>query len=294
MQNAYVEKKRSISIKTVMKLLSIIAFWESLIMLTLYKIGHMSPLLENTIDTICLTLFSGLSIWFLIMQPEEKKLKKAHSSSMHLLGQEINAINDIAIISATDLSGKIIYANDNFCKIAGFSREELLMKDHRIVNSGLHPKEVFKEMWTTIESGKPWRGRVRNKKKNGDFYWVDAYIVPIFNDEGVITKYVSFRFDVTAEKIAEEALEQEKIKNTQLARLSAIGEMAAGIAHEINNPLTIVNGMLVIVEHKLHSENIQEEIPKITANVQKIQTQVNLVTKVMDGLREFLVKGSLL
>lgn len=260
-------------------------------MTALSRIDVPSPLIGGIADTVCLTLMSGLSIWFVIIIPEKKLVQKKHERSIHLIGQEIQAFDQIGIVSATDLNGKIIYANDNFCKISGYAREELVMQDHRILNSGLHSREFFKKMWSTLKAGNSWRGAICNKNKNGEFYWVESYIIPIFDVEGNLCKFVSFRFDITADKLIKEALELEKVKSIHLGRLSALGEMAAGIAHEINNPLTIINGLLSVVERKIQGPNLQEEIPKILESIGKTQAQVIRMSKIIKGLQEFSRSG---
>ncbi|MBY0515645.1 MAG: PAS domain-containing protein [Bacteriovoracaceae bacterium] len=116
-------------------------------------------------------------------------------------------LNQFAIVVKTDPQGKITYVNENFCRISQYSKEELLGKDHRILNSGSHPKEFFTELWGAIKSGKSWRGEICNRAKDGSTYWVDTTIAPVFL-EGKITEYVAFRFVVTQEK------KQEIMKHT--------------------------------------------------------------------------------
>jgi len=146
----------------------------------------------------------------------------------------VNTLNDTAIISMTDESGKIIHANDKFCEVSGFSHEELIGKDHRTVNSGFHPKEFFAELWRTIKRGEMWSGEVCNRRKDGSVYWVDSTIKPV-QGPGGRTQYLSIRYDITARKQMQESLIQN-------AKLTSLGEMAASVAHEINNPMVIING----------------------------------------------------
>lgn len=105
-----------------------------------------------------------------------------------------------SIIARTDSKGKIIYANDEFCKISKYSHDELIGQDHRILNSNYHPKEFFESMWRSIREGVSWRGEIRNKAKDGSFYWVDTVIIPIMDSEGYLNEIVSFRYDITSLK----------------------------------------------------------------------------------------------
>ena len=117
------------------------------------------------------------------------------------------ALDENSLMSVADRSGKIRIASDGFCRISGYPREELLGQDHRILNSGHHPKEFWAEMWHTINSGKTWRGEVCNRAKNGSLYWVDSTITPCMGPDGRPEKYVSIRIDITARKRLEHEVE---------------------------------------------------------------------------------------
>jgi len=154
------------------------------------------------------------------------------------------ALDQSAIVAITDVKGTIRYANEKFCEISKYSRAELLGQDHRILNSGHHPKEYIRELWQTIGGGHVWRGELRNRAKDGSIYWVDTTIVPFLNERGKPYQYLAIRYDVTARKMVQEQL----INQAALARL---GQMVAVVAHEVKNPLAGLRGVLQILSQRL-------------------------------------------
>ena len=107
---------------------------------------------------------------------------------------------DVVIVSETDEKGKILYANDDFCKICGYSKNELIGKPHNIVRHPDMPKVAFKDLWQTIKAGRVWQGIVKNLAKNGDYYWVNAKVFSSKSEDGRV-KYVSVRVKPTKEEI---------------------------------------------------------------------------------------------
>jgi PAS domain S-box-containing protein len=150
------------------------------------------------------------------------------------------ALDHAAIVATTDVTGKITYVNDKFCEISGYSREELIGQDHRIINSGLHSKEFIRNLWVTIANGRVWHGELRNRAKDGHLYWVDTTIVPFLDDRGKPYQYIAIRADITARKAAEERLAQQ-------AALARLGQMAAVVAHEVKNPLAGIKGAVQVL-----------------------------------------------
>ncbi|MEK4496798.1 EAL domain-containing protein [Ureibacillus sp. FSL W8-0352] len=130
------------------------------------------------------------------------------------------ALDKSSIVAITDAQGRITYVNELFCEIAQYSREELIGKTHRVINSGFHSKEFFKQMWSEIGKGNIWRGEIKNKKKDGSYYWVHATIVPFLNEKGKPYKYLSIRTDITKEKELEEELERSYKKYELIAEHS--------------------------------------------------------------------------
>lgn len=144
-----------------------------------------------------------------------KSLRESQAQALKAL-EELRyqkfALDQHAIVGITDVQGAILYANDQFCKISGYSREELLGQNHRILNSGTHPKEHFREMFKTITAGTVWHGEFCDRAKDGHLYWVDTTIVPYVDDDGKPTQYISMQTDITERKNADEFLRDSEEK----------------------------------------------------------------------------------
>ena len=150
------------------------------------------------------------------------------------------ALDHAAIVATTDVTGHITYVNDKFCEISKYTRQELIGQDHRIINSGYHSNTFMRDLWRTIAAGTVWHGEIRNRAKDGTFYWVDTTIVPSLTDQGQPYQYIAIRADITARKAAEERLAQQ-------AALAQLGQMAAVVAHEVRNPLAGIKGAMQVL-----------------------------------------------
>ncbi|HZT75910.1 MAG TPA: ATP-binding protein [Vicinamibacterales bacterium] len=163
------------------------------------------------------------------------------------------AIDQSAIVATTNTRGTITYVNDKFCEISKYDREELLGQDHRILNSRYHSKEFIRDLWTTISSGRVWRGDIRNRAKDGSLYWVATTIVPFLDARGKPYQYMAIRYEITEQKRQEEQLREQ-------AALTRLGEMAAVVAHEVKNPIAGIRGALQVIMSRMPAEQRDRSI----------------------------------
>jgi PAS domain S-box-containing protein len=199
--------------------------------------------------------------------------RQAREQSLKHLDEIRQALDQAAIVATTDQTGKITYVNDKFCVISQYSREELVGQDHRIINSAYHPKEFIRELWRTIAQGRVWRGEIRNRAKDGSYYWVDTTIVPFLDGTGKPRQYLAIRSDITQRKL----VEQQLVDQTALAQL---GQLAAVVAHEVRNPLAGVKGSLQVLRSRAATD--PQDRPIFDAMIARLDT---LNAKVDDILR---------
>ena len=197
------------------------------------------------------------------------------------------ALDQSTIVAITDQRGIINFVNDQFCRISKYSRDELVGQDHRIINSGFHPKDFIRDLWTTIASGKVWKGELRNRAKDQSIYWVDTTIVPFLNPDGRPYQYVAIRHDITQRKLAEAQVLEQAVQLQRAAQLSFVGELAAGLAHEIKNPLAGIQGVVdILIRRRDKNDPEREALEGMRHEVTRIDNTVRLL---LDRARPRLV-----
>lgn len=200
---------------------------------------------------------------------ERKQVEELLRTHFHVIQQ-----SPVAII-ITDLAGTIEFVNPKFSEYSGYTYDEAIGQNPRILKTELTPPAVHTQLWDTITSGRTWNGEFCNRKKNGELYWEYAKILPFKSQDGKITKYMAFKEDITKHKQLEDKLLQSR-------RLETIGQIASGVAHEVRNPL---NAILSITEALFREKEIDSN-PEFTPYIQHIRTQVNRLAILMNELLE--------
>ena len=163
------------------------------------------------------------------MELEQRNITVILRNTINELAAQQFALDEHAIVSITDLDGNIVYANDKFVEISQYKLPELLGQNHRLLKSGLHPRAFYEEMWGTISSGRTWQGKIVNRRKDGELYWVDSTIVPVLGDDKLPLQYLSIRTDITELQRARMALDQaraqELVIGNQIQRTLLFGEV---------------------------------------------------------------------
>jgi PAS domain S-box-containing protein len=202
------------------------------------------------------------------------------------------ALDEAAVVSVTDTKGNIKYVNDNFVKLTGYTRQEAIGSNARMLNSGYHKREYFRSMWQTITSGSVWRGEFCNKAKDGSLYWVDTTIVPFINEKGKVYQYLAIRYNITARKQAEaelmalnESLE-EKVKDRTLQLEEAnrmLESFSYSVSHDLRAPVRNMSSLVQLLQKNL-GNNISKQQEELVHHIKDEADKMNML---IDDLLEF-------
>lgn len=215
----------------------------------------------------------------LLAESNERGIQLANAK--HEIEQQLEGLNEVALVSITDIHGNITYVNDRFVKVSKYEREELIGKNHRILKSGRQPDGLFVGMWKAISAGRIWSGEITNKAKDGTFYWVDTTIIPILNLEGKLERFLSVRFDITKNKEQQEMLKQlnEELREQQeeLKQLNEELEEQAQNLKQQQEELQTANEELEEQTQALEQKN--KEVEKARYEIEHQARQIELSSK---------------
>ncbi|MGI8313669.1 PAS domain-containing sensor histidine kinase [Halobacillus mangrovi] len=194
--------------------------------------------------------------YFVTVQNLEYRTVMDNGSYQHLkeLLDIKYALDESSIVALTDRRGRIRYVNDKFSEISKYGINELIGSDHRILNSGYHSKEFFKNLWRTIGAGNVWKGEIQNRAKDGTYYWVDTTIVPFLNENGKPYQYLAIRNEITERKRVEQELKkmtQRLIQVQEEERKQVSRELHDGIGQELYSLLISMHRLQQEVDHSL-------------------------------------------
>jgi len=226
----------------------------------------------NIIDTILsIKKIAGPNTEFLYVIARD--ISEAKQKELDLLRFSNVVHYTVNPIQITDAKGRMVYVNPAFERTTGYTRDELIGQNPNIISSGKYSKEFWGKVWLKIREGKIWQGEIENRKKDGSSVYTQVLISPIVDGDGKVIGYLGSHRDITEQK----ALEQQLMHSQ---KMESMGTLAAGIAHEVGNPLTSISSIVQVLNRTLTDEFAKERL-------QLVQTQVHRITKIIRDLVDF-------
>ncbi len=201
--------------------------------------------------------------------------------------QYIKAIESSNIVSRTDINGIITFVNDEFCRISGYSREELIGRNHNIVRHPDVPAETFERLWSAILAKQTYSSLVKNMAKDGSTFYVNTTITPILDENGEIEEFIAIRYDVTKEVELQMQLQEKQEMLLWQSRFASLGQMMANIAHQWRQPLTELNLSL----YNLKNAALEHDLDKINTIHQESKKIIQTMSQTIDDFQNFFKPG---
>ena len=248
----------------------------------------------NTIILISIDLLLLLGVIYIIRQTTYRafiiisqlnETRNMLQKTIHELIQQKDTLDNHAIVSITDKKGNISYVNDKFCELSGYSRDELIGKNHRLLKSDVHSDEFYHDLWTTISHGNVWHGKICNKTKNNANYWVESTISPFLDDKGVPYQYVSIRTDITH-------LLEAKLKAEEASRSKSM--FLSSMSHELRTPMNAILGFSQLINIKTKEEDTKQynqEVLNAGEHLLKLINDVLDLSKIESGKLELNISS---
>lgn len=194
-----------------------------------------------------------------------------------------------AMTIITDPSGHIEYVNPRFTEVTGYTLREVAGKTSRVLKSGETPLETYQELWQTITAGREWWGELCNRKQDGTLYWASTSISPITNQEGTVTHFLGISEDITERKRIEDEARRHRNELAHFGRVSIMGEMATSLAHELNQPLTVISGCAQLALDKLRSGT--DKLEELGDPLEQAAAQAERANEIIRRVRNFIQKA---
>ena len=259
--------------------------------------------LEKNFEFLLLTLYmiTGIIFYFLYRETNTKQLLKQKNEELE---ESWKIVDKYVIFSTTNLQGEIVDVSSAFCTISGYSKTELIGKNHSIIKDPKTPREYFEALWDSLLHEKPWSGVVKNRDKDGNKYWIRTFIEPLYNKVGEKVGYKNIAIDISDSKSLEKInknlkkrikkavklniaqyKEREK-EHLDNIKLSSIGSLAAGITHEINTPLTYIKGNFEMMKYDIMDIENESLKDSLLFNYQKIYDGILRISNIIEAMRE--------